>query len=398
MHLTLALASPDNAVRDCEEAAGSPSAAVLDRRKRFMAGPTEKNVLDALRAVRDPDLNKDIVEAGFIKDLKIEGGRISFEIELTTPACPLKAQFEEQARAAVSKLPGVSEVEVRMTSRVRGAAPEAKENPVPGVKNVVAVASGKGGVGKSTVAANLAVGLAQAGATVGLLDGDIYGPSMPTMMGASTTPDVRKVGGREKMLPVAAHGVSFLSMGLLVDPSAPIVWRGPMLHKALQQFLGDVEWGELDYLIVDLPPGTGDIQISLVQSVPLTGAVIVSTPQEVALGAVRRAVGMFRTCGVEILGVVENMACFVCPGCSRREEIFGSGGSRAEAERFGVPFLGEIPLVTRIRESGDAGAPLLARERKGPDVEAFREVVGNLAAAVSKRNEKAPPPRVFGTK
>ncbi len=345
---------------------------------------TESAVLDALRAVMDPDLNRDIVSLGFVKNVRIDGGRVAFDVELTTPACPVKDRLEREAREAVSRLAGVESVDVRLTSNVprTGGAGMHGSNPVPSVRNVVAVGAGKGGVGKSTVALNLALGLSESGARVGLLDADVYGPSIPKMLGLSVRARVDASG--QRILPHVAAGLRVMSIGFVLDPEKPMVVRGPIVHTAIRQFLGDVEWGELDYLVVDLPPGTGDVALSLVQLVPVTGAVVVSTPQDVSLIDVQKAVNMFRTLKVPILGLVENMSFYVCPACGNRDDIFGHGGAEAWAEEQGIPFLGGVPLHARVREGGDAGRPaVLDDAAPAPVREAFREAARRLAQQVS---------------
>jgi ATP-binding protein involved in chromosome partitioning len=340
----------------------------------------EHSVLNALRMVRDPDLGRDIVALGFVKDVKICGGAVSFTIELTTPACPVREQMRAQARAAVAALPGVETVEVRLTSQVRtGAARQGGLLPA-GIRNVVPVASGKGGVGKSTVAANLALALAHTGARVGMMDADAYGPSQPTILG-KTDPPVRRSDGR--LEPPIAHGVKTISMGYFLKPDEVTLWRGPMLHKMIEQFFGGVAWGELDYLIVDLPPGTGDVQLSLCQAIPLTGAVVVTTPQDVALNVAKKAIFMFHRLNTPILGLVENMAYYVCPHCGSRDDVFGAGGGRRCAEQLEIPFLGEIPLLTSIRTTSDAGIPIVVAQPDSPGAQAFRIVAENLAAQIS---------------
>ncbi len=311
-------------------------------------------VLEALSGIQDPDLGKDIVSLGFVKDLRVDGGRVAFAIELTTPACPVKGQMEREARARVAALPGVAEVEVRMTSSVPQAPVGQGSELLPGVRHAVAVASGKGGVGKSTVAVNLAAALAAAGATVGLMDADIYGPSIPIMMGMRTArPSVRD----GKLVPLERFGLKLMSLGFIAGDDTPVIWRGPLVGKLVQQFLADVDWGTLDYLVVDLPPGTGDAQLTLTQAAPLAGAVIVTTPQDVALEDVRRGVRMFEKVNVPVLGIVENMAYFICPDCGSRHEIFSHGGGAEAARAFEVPFLGEIPIDPAIRMGGTRGSP-----------------------------------------
>ena len=342
--------------------------------------PTEEEVLKALSACEDPELRKDIVTLGMVKNLTVEAGRVSFDYELTTPACPLKGMMELQAREAIRKIPGVKEVEIRMTARVRSDARLENVMP-PGVKNVIAVGSGKGGVGKSTVACNLAVALALEGARVGLMDADIYGPNQPQMMGL---PDFEPVAGPDnKIDPACAHGVKLMSMGFLMDADAPVIWRGPMLHGAITQFLKDVNWGDLDYLVADLPPGTGDVQLTLCQSVPLVGAVIVTTPQTIALSDVRKAAAMFGKLGVPILGVVENMGEFVCPHCGQASEIFWHGGGRALAEKYGVAVLGTVPLDPMVCQTGEVGRPVVVSHPDSAPAKAFREIARRVAAGVS---------------
>jgi len=345
---------------------------------------TEHAVLGALATIQDPDLHRDIVSLGFVKELQIQGGRVAFCIELTTPACPVRQQLEERARKAVAALPGVAAVEVRMTARVTtGRAPASAL--LPEVRNTVAVASGKGGVGKSTVAANLAVALRQRGAQVGLMDADVYGPCIPTLLGVQGPLEHTAEG---KVVPPQPYGVKIMSMGFFLPAQEAVIWRGPMLHKLVQEFLGRVAWGALDYLVIDLPPGTGDIQLSLCQSIPLTGAVIVSTPQDVALDVAAKAVLMFQKLKVPILGIVENMSYSLCAHCGQREEIFGHGGAQAAGARAGIPFLGEIPLATGIRVASDAGRPV-ALDSDGPWARPFHAVAGRLAAQVSIVNAAA---------
>ena len=341
---------------------------------------TSSQVLDALRVVQDPDLRKDLVTLGMIEDVKIDGGKVAFTVALTTPACPVKEDLKRQCEEAVRRLPDVTEVTVTMTSRVRGRAQGLGEKAaIPGVAHVLAVASGKGGVGKSTVAVNLAVALAQEGARVGLIDADVYGPNVPLMMGVRSQP-YQKDG---KILPLAAHGVKLMSMGFLVDPETPVIWRGPMLHGVMQNFTRDVDWGTLDYLVIDLPPGTGDVQLSLAQQVPLAGAVIVATPQQVALDDAQKAIAMFQKLDVPILGMVENMSYFTCPSCDARHEIFAHGGAEQKAHALGLPFLGAIPIHPSVRQAGDAGAPVLVTAPASAEAEAFRSVARQVAARLS---------------
>ena len=341
----------------------------------------EKKVLEALSQVMDPDLNKDIVSLGFIKNLKIEGGAVAFDIELTTPACPVKDVMKAQAEKFVGELDGVKSVDITLTAQVRGQ--QAAEGPqMPeGIRHMIPVASGKGGVGKSTVSANLAIALAETGARVGLMDLDIYGPSIPTIMGISEPPRIEN----ERILPVEKYGVKVVSMGFFLAEEQAVVWRGPMLVKMIDEFLGNVQWGELDYMIVDLPPGTGDIQLSLCQKIPLTGAVVVSTPQDVALKVAQKAISLFDTLKTPVLGIIENMSYYQCPSCGERDHIFGQDGAKQAAHRLGLPLLGELPLATRIREDADAGKPSVAADPKGASAEAFRAIASQMAAQVSIR-------------
>ncbi len=321
---------------------------------------TEEQVKEALSNVIDPDLGRDIVSLNMVEDLKIDGKNVSFTVNLTTPACPLKAEIERASINAIKHL--VDEeavVDVHMDSKVATNRTQQQGDPslLKGVKNIIAVASGKGGVGKSTVAVNLAVALAKTGASVGLLDTDIYGPSIPTMFNVHERPSVTT---QRKIVPIEKYGVRLLSMGFLVDTDDAVVWRGPMVTSAVKQFLSEAEWGELDYMILDMPPGTGDIQLTIVQTVPLTGAVIVSTPQDVALDDARKAIAMFKKVNVPVLGVIENMAYFTPPDMPEKKYyIFGQNGARNLAERLNVPFLGEIPLEQITREGGDTGEPVV---------------------------------------
>ena len=339
---------------------------------------TEEVVLNALRQVKDPELHRDLVSLGMVKEIKVDGAAVTVTVELTTPACPMRAQVEEETRAAIQGLPGVGEVILNLTASVRKA--PAGRQPIPGVKHIVAVGSGKGGVGKSTVAVNLAVALAEAGTAVGLLDSDIYGPSIPMMMGVHRQPEV--VGKR--MIPPVSHGVKLMSLGfLLPDHSSPVVWRGPMVAQAVKQMLMEVEWGELDYLLADLPPGTGDASLTLAQAIPLSGAVVVMTPQEVAVQIATKTLNMFRTLKVPILGIIENMSYLLCPHCGKPVELFGHGGGRKASERLEVPFLGEIPLDPELRHGGDVGRPILIERPDSPVASIFRQVASNLAGRIS---------------
>ena len=345
----------------------------------------EQAVLDALRTVKDPDLHRDIVSLNFVKDLKVADGKASFTVELTTPACPVKKDMEKWAREAVLKVAGIRAVDVRMSFAVTAAGRSAGKQDVPGVKNIIAVGSGKGGVGKSTVTVNLAVALAKAGARVGLMDADVYGPNVPLMMGVTGRPHAEN----NRIQPISKHGVRIMSMGFLTEEDTPVIWRGPMLHNVIQQFVRQVDWGELDYLLVDLPPGTGDVQLSLTQTVPLMGAVVVSTPQDVALQDARKAILMFRQVRVEILGIIENMSYFQCPHCNKRTDIFSHGGGEATARKYDVPFLGEVPLDVAVRTGGDKGKPIVLGDSGSPASKAFLDIAGNVAAQVSIANSSA---------
>jgi ATP-binding protein involved in chromosome partitioning len=344
-------------------------------------GPvTEEKVLDVLKRVQDPDLRKDIVSLGFIRNLKIDGGNVAFDLNLTTPACPVKDQMRDEAVALVKGLGGVQNVDVKMTAEVRQS-PQMDRTALKNVKNIVAIGSGKGGVGKSTVAVNVAASLALEGAVVGLLDGDIYGPTMPIMLGIDQPP--KSINNR--MIPQESAGLRFMSMGLLVKSDQPLIWRGPMAHRALQQCLFDVEWGNLDDLIVDLPPGTGDIHLTLAQQVPLTGAVIVSTPQDVGLRISVKTLRMFQQTRVPILGIVENMSYYICPHCNSRDHIFGEGGAKRAAAEMQIPFLGEVPLDLAIRQQSDAGAPIVVAQPNSESAKTLREISRQVAAQVSIR-------------
>ena len=348
----------------------------------------QSGVLDALKVVQDPDLHKDIVSLGFIKELNISGGRVSFSIELTTPACPVKDLMRDQAHAAVSALPGVTAVDITMTASVRptGGGGEGGRAAIPGVKNVIAVGAGKGGVGKTTVAVNLAIALAKAGSRVGMIDGDIYGPNVPIMLGMKT----QLTTDGQKILPAEKYGLQVISMGFMTGDDAPIIWRGPMLHGALQQFFREVKWFDLDYLIIDMPPGTGDVALSLSQTVPVAGAIVVTTPQNVSLADSRRAVAMYKKLNIPTLGIVENMSYFICPHCEHESDIFGKSGGQRMAEELNVPFLGSIPIYQPIREGGDSGVPLLISEPDAPAAKAIVEVAARAAAQISIAAYKQP--------
>jgi ATP-binding protein involved in chromosome partitioning len=346
--------------------------------------PTEQQILAALSKVQEPELGGDLVSRRMIKGVKIDGGIVSFTIELTTPACPLKDQIQAEASAAVLEVPGVTDVGVEFTANVRQHAGIPPMQAINGVTNVVAVAAGKGGVGKSTLAANLAVALAQEGASVGLLDADVFGPSLPLMFGVRGQPEAyQDSSGNAMMVPLQAHGIKLISVGFLVDESQPVIWRGPMVSQLLRQFLYNVAWAPLDYLIIDMPPGTGDIALTLAQALPLTGALIVTTPQAVATADVVKMMEMFKKVNVPLLGVVENMAYFVAPDTGTRYDIFGSGGAERIAQQLAVPLLGQIPLGMPVRAGGDNGVPAVVSAAPDAYADQFRDVARRVAARIS---------------
>lgn len=350
---------------------------------------TSEQVLQALSNVEEPDLKKDLVTLNMVQDVKIEGNKLSFSIVLTTPACPLKAMIENACRNAIHHFISKDiEVHINMTSRVT----TQKNIGLPGVKNIVAVASGKGGVGKSTVAANLALGLSIAGARVGLIDADIYGPSMPIMFGLEgAKPKATEIDGKTRIAPMEKYGIKLLSIGFFTDPNQPVPWRGPMVSTAVKQLFNDADWGELDYLVVDLPPGTGDIHITVSQTFPIAGAVIVTTPQNVALADAKKGIGMFmmNAINVPLLGIVENMSYFTPAELpDNKYYIFGHGGGQKLASQLDVPFLGEIPLVKSIADSGDIGMPVIL-QNGNPMSKAFADMAKRVAQQVAIANAKA---------
>lgn len=340
-------------------------------------------VMAGLRTVEDPELHKDLVTLNMARDIEIDGGKVSLTVVLTTPACPLKDEIDRRVRAGLEHLDWVESVEINMTAEVSQGGGNGDLPGIPGVKNLVAVASGKGGVGKSTTAVNLAIALSSQGADVGILDADVYGPNTPMMLGAEGNPTTR--GG--KISPVEAYGLKIMSLGFMLEEGAPVIWRGPMIAGALKQLLNDVDWGELDYLIIDMPPGTGDASLSMAQLVPLAGALIVSTPQAVALQDVLRSISMWERLDVPVLGLVENMSYFLNPSTGERIEIFGHGGAHDAADNLGIEFLGEIPLDQSICVGGDSGRPVAA-DTSNPLAETYAEIAGKLAATISVKNEE----------
>jgi ATP-binding protein involved in chromosome partitioning len=348
--------------------------------------------LNALRKVLDPELRRDLVSLGMVKDLSVEGETVRLKVELTTPACPLKETIGSDVKAALEAA-GFKRVEIAWGAQVRSAPGVAQSQLTPGVKNIILVGAGKGGVGKSTVAVNLGVSLARLGAKVGVLDADIYGPSLPMLTGLSERPTSRD---GQRLDPLEAHGVKVMSIGFLVDPEQALIWRGPMVTGALIQLLRDVNWGDLDYLVLDLPPGTGDVPLTLAQNVRAAGVVLVSTPQDMALADVIRAKLMFDKVSIPVLGIVENMSSFVCPHCRKDTPIFAHGGVRSAADKMGIRFLGEIPIDLAIREGGDRGVPVVAGAPDSPQAAAFLTVARNVAGAVSTQVLKAPRLPVIG--
>jgi ATP-binding protein involved in chromosome partitioning len=341
--------------------------------------PSPEDVIKALSLVKDPELGRDLVSLRMIEGVTVDGGRVAFTLNLTTPACPLRTRLEEAAREAVKRVPGVTEVQMKTGSVVFATRDASQSELLKGVKNVIAVASGKGGVGKSTIAVNLAVALAASGAKVGILDADVYGPNIPHMMGVNEDAEIRD----ELIIPPVAHGVKVASLGFFYKDVTPVIWRGPLVAGAVKQLLTQVDWGELDYLVCDLAPGTGDASLTLAQTVPLSGIVIVTTPQEAALSIAAKALAMFRRLDVPILGVVENMSYFVCPHCGERSHIFSSGGGRKIASEQNVDFLGEIPLVMAVREQSDAGVPIAIAKPGSPEASTFAEFAFRVAGMVS---------------
>ncbi len=346
----------------------------------------EDSIRQALQTVKYPGYSRDIVSFGLIKEIKAAHGSATVLVQLTSGTAELARQVKLEAEQAIRRVPGIENIFVEVKAPAAAAAasnpnPWASQNSVPGIRRIIAVASGKGGVGKSTASANLACALQHLGRRVGLLDCDIYGPSIPLMMGVRERPAVSE---REKLVPPSNHGVKLMSMGFLLEGDAPVIWRGPMIVKTIQQFVSAVEWGDLDYLLVDLPPGTGDAQLTLCQTVPLTGGVIVTTPQEASLGVVRKGIAMFQKVNVPILGIIENMSCFTTPA-GERFDIFGHGGGRSMAGQLGMPFLGEIPIFPEIRAGGDAGTPVVVSQPDGKPGQAFLAVARQILQGVEKQ-------------
>jgi ATP-binding protein involved in chromosome partitioning len=348
---------------------------------------SESAVMEALRTVQEPELGRDIVTLNMVKDLEITDSQVALKIELTTPACPLKDEIERNIHSVLGDL-GAREVTVTWGAMVRRAQPVQAQQLLPGVKNIIAVASGKGGVGKSTISANLAVALAMEGASVGLLDADITGPNIPLMLGVEGAPSASPEG---KITPLERYGVKVISIQFFVPEGQPIVWRGPLVGGAIQQFLRDVDWGELDYLVIDLPPGTSDAQLTLAQAVPISGALLVTTPQDVALADVAKALAMFRRMSVPVMGVVENMSTFVCPHCGEVTEIFGRGGGQRFAQRNEIEYFGAVPIDVKVRQGGDAGVPAVAQREPGAAAEVLRSLARTVAARMSVRAAQQAP-------
>ncbi|NUN07879.1 MAG: iron-sulfur cluster carrier protein ApbC [Ignavibacteriaceae bacterium] len=357
---------------------------------------TREKVLNSLRRVNDPDLNRDLVTLNMIKEIRIDGNDITVEVTLTTPACPLKDKIQSDCIEEIkADFPEAGNINVIMGANVTAHNDQIKSAILPGVKNTIAVASGKGGVGKSTIAVNLAVALAKQGASVGLIDADIYGPSIPLMLGIKDKPRVYQDKQTMKMIPLENFGIKLMSIGFLVEDNAPIIWRGPMASGAVKQFMSDVQWEELDYLIFDMPPGTGDIQLTLCQTIPLTGAIIVTTPQNVSLLDARKALHMFTRVNVPILGVIENMSYFIAPDTGTKYDIFGNGGGEKLAAETSVPFLGAMPIDPRIRVGGDNGVPIVYDLPDSEHAASIIEISQNMAAQISIINiNKASSPKL----
>lgn len=360
-----------------------------------MSIATKEIVLDALRKVIDPDLHRDLVSLNMIKNINIDKSKINVVVELTTPACPLKDKIKEDCIEAIkSVVPDSYSISLEMTAVVRGNPDNRINSLLPGVKNTIAVASGKGGVGKSTVAVNLSLALAKSGAKVGLIDADIYGPSIPLMLGIKDKPQIFQDTKTAKMVPLENYGIKVISIGFLIEDDAPVIWRGPMASGAIKQFMSDVHWGDLDYLVFDLPPGTGDIQLTLVQTIPLSGAVVVTTPQNMSLIDVRKAIRMFQRVNVPILGIVENMSYFIAPDTGKKYDIFGNGGGNRLASELSIPLLGAIPINPNIRVGGDAGKPIVFDSPESEEAQKIIDISKNMAAQISINNINAKIPSI----
>jgi ATP-binding protein involved in chromosome partitioning len=348
---------------------------------------TKDQIIEAIRPVTDPEIGSSLVDLGMVPNVEIDGRDVTLHVELATPAHPARDQIEEDLRQAVAQIPDVGEIHFKWSARVRASGGGRTDaQPIKGVKNTIAVASGKGGVGKSTVAANIAVALAKAGAKVGLLDADVYGPSIPLMMGIHDKPMMRN----QKIIPLEAHGVHLMSIGFILDAEKALIWRGPLVAQLITQFLNDVDWGDLDYLVIDLPPGTGDVQLTLVQKIPISGAVIVTTPQDVALADAVKGLKMFQEVKTPILGIIENMSGFACPSCGEVHDIFGSGGGERTAAANDVPLLGKIPIEALVREGGDTGQPAVIAHPDSITAEAFQRAAERVAGRLSVEAVKKP--------
>lgn len=339
-----------------------------------------RQVLEALKSVQDPDLHKSVVELGFVQNMTVAGGKVAFDLVLTTPACPVKDELKAKAEAAARTVPGVTAVEVRLSAQVPKAQSGKRTELLKEVRHVVAIASGKGGVGKSTATANLAMALAQAGAQVGVLDADIYGPSMSMMFGVKEAPVLDEA---QKLHPVVVNGVKVVSMAMFADDEKPVIWRGPMVSQMIQNFVHNVVWGSLDYLLIDMPPGTGDVQLTLTQSAPISGGVIVTTPQDVSVLDAKKGLKMFQKVSVPVLGVIENMSYFICDNCDKKHHIFRQGGGERIARSLGLPFLGEIPIEPQVAVGGDKGLPITHEFPDSATGQAYRRIAGILASELS---------------
>jgi len=348
---------------------------------------SKEHLIDVIKGVNEPETGRGLVELNMVPDIQVDGQNVTVLVELMTPATAHRDRIAADIRAALATVPEIGEVEIKWSARVRpSSGGRSDAQPIPGVKNAVAVASGKGGVGKSTVAVNVAVALARTGASVGLLDTDVYGPSIPLMMGVHDKPMMRN----NKIVPLEAYGVKLMSIGFILDPDKALIWRGPLVAQLINQFLNDVEWGELDYLVMDLPPGTGDVQLTLVQKMPISGAVIVTTPQDVALADAKKGLKMFEEVKTPILGIIENMSGFVCPNCKEVHDIFGSGGGKRIAEENEVELLGQIPIEAIVREGGDEGAPVVAAHPESATAHAFEHAAQRVAGRLSVEAARKP--------